>query len=123
MNLRTLLVISCLSAGIVNATAQTTAVKPVVAHQSDSLRVYAGTYAFTSGSPISTFTITVKDGSLYGDAGMGENKLIKQDKADQFKSTSSYGSIITFVRDAATKAITGLTLAAQGQELSATKAK
>ncbi|MBO0951123.1 DUF3471 domain-containing protein [Fibrella forsythiae] len=123
MNLRTLLIISFLSAGMINASAQTTTPTPATANQSDSLRVYAGTYTFSGGSPISTFTITVKDGFLYGDAGMGENKLIKQAQADQFKSTSSYGSIITFIRDAATKAVTGLTLAAQGQELSATKAK
>ena len=88
-----------------------------------SLDDYAGTYAFESGSPLGTYTVTVKDGSLYGDAGMGNYKLVKQPAADQFQSTSSYGSIITFSRDKMTNAITGLTLAAQGQELSATKSK
>ena len=88
-----------------------------------NLAVYAGTYTFASGSPISNYTVTVKDGSLYGDAGMGTFKLVKQPKADTFQSTSSYGSMITFVRDAATKLVKSLTLAAQGQELSAAKDK
>ncbi|MBO0939120.1 DUF3471 domain-containing protein [Fibrella sp. HMF5335] len=88
-----------------------------------NLAAYAGTYTFASGSPISSYTVVVKDGSLSGDAGMGNFKLVKQPKADTFQSTSSYGSIITFIRDATTKAVTGLTLAAQGQELSAVKEK
>lgn len=129
MNKRILLTI-CLFVGItLVATAQTTAPAATTASQSsapsaDALRAYVGTYTFASGSPLSTYTITVKDGELYGDAGMGEAyKLVKQDKADQYKSTSSYGSIITFQREAATKAITALTLAVQGQELVATKGK
>lgn len=86
-----------------------------------NLTAYAGTYTFASGSPLSTYTVTVKDGSLNGDAGMGNYKLVKQPKADTFQSTSSYGSMITFLRDATTKKVTGLTLAAQGRELSAVK--
>ncbi|WP_375445341.1 DUF3471 domain-containing protein [uncultured Fibrella sp.] len=129
MNKRILLTLSLFLGITVVAAAQTTAPATTTTSQSsapsaDALRAYAGTYTFAGGSPLSTYTITVKDGDLYGDAGMGEAyKLVKQDKADQFKSTSSYGSMITFQRDAATKAITGLTLAAQGQELAATKAK
>ena len=88
-----------------------------------NLTVYTGSYTFASGSPISNYTVTVKDGSLFGDGGMGNYKLVKQPKADTFQSTSSYGSIITFVRDAATKLVKGLTLAAQGQEISAVKEK
>lgn len=84
---------------------------------------YAGTYTFAAGSPLSTYTVTIKDGDVYGDAGMGNFNLVKQAKADQYQSTSSYGSIITFTRDASTKAVTGLTLAVQGQEISATKDK
>jgi hypothetical protein len=102
--------------------AQTTTT-PVVATAITNLTEYAGKYSFSSGSPLSTYAVTVKDGALHGDAGMGTYKLNKLDKADQFQSTSSYGSIITFTRDATTKAITGLTLAAQGQELTATKDK
>lgn len=88
-----------------------------------NLRDYVGTYTFESGSPLSTYTITVKADELYGDAGMGTYKLLKQESADQYKSTSSYGSVITFTRDATTKQVTGLSLAAQGQQLSATKNK
>lgn len=100
--------------------AQTTATAPT---DTTNLAVYAGTYTFASGSPISTYTVTVKESSLNGDAGMGNYKLVKQPKTDTFQSTSSYGSIITFLRDAATKKVTGLTIAAQGQEFSAVKKK
>lgn len=104
----------------IHSVAQTTAKAPT---DTTNLAVYAGTYTFASGSPISNYTITVKDGSLYGDAGMGNYKLNKQPKADTFQSTSSYGSMITFIRDATTKLVTSLTLAAQGQELSGIKDK
>ncbi|MEZ0607496.1 DUF3471 domain-containing protein [Fibrella sp. WM1] len=115
----------CLFALTTAAVAQTSTTAPSAATSatSESLRDYAGTYTFASGSPISNYTITVKDGELYGDAGMGTYKLIKQDAVDQYKSTSSYGSIISFVRDASTKQVTGLSLAAQGQQLNATKDK
>ena len=105
--------------------AQTTAAPATAPAPTDTtnLAVYAGSYTFASGSPISNYAVTVKDGSLYGDAGMGNFKLVKQPKANTFQSTSSYGSMITFVRDATTKLVTGLTLAAQGQEISATKDK
>ena len=104
--------------------AQTTAsTSTTVAASSATMAEYAGTYTFAAGSPVSTYSVTIKDGDVYGDAGMGNYKLIKQAKADQYQSTSSYGSIITFTRDANTKAVTGLTLAAQGQEITATKDK
>lgn len=81
-----------------------------------SLSAYTGVYTFNSGSPIQKFTVSTEKGVLYGEAdGFGRNKLVKQAKADTYQSTSSYGSIITFVRDA--KVVTGLTLAAQGAEL------
>lgn len=127
MNRYALLTVGVLALSTSTLYAQTT--KPSTttatasAMQPAALQEYAGTYTFADGSPLSTYTITVKDGSLVGDAGMGEYKLLKQDAADQFKSTSSYGSIITFQRDASTKAVTGLTLAAQGQELLAKKGK
>ena len=90
----------------------------------DSLAAYAGTYSFESGSPVNTFTVTIKDNELHGEAdGNGTNKLLKQAAADTFKSTSSYGSIITFVRDATTKAVTGFSLLAQGTELQAKREK
>ncbi len=91
---------------------------------STNLMNYAGSYTFATGSPVQKFTVSVDKGELYGEADTyGKNKLIKQAKADTYQSTSSYGSLITFVRDATTKAITSLTLAAQGTELSAKKDK
>ena len=97
------------------ATAQTPAV--------DSLTAYAGTYSFDSGSPLNKFVVTVDKNELYGDADSnGANKLLRQTTDDTFKSTSSYGSIITFTRDA-TKAVTGVTLSVQGTELRATRDK
>lgn len=116
----TLLTLTCLLALTIAAYAQKVATAPSV--DSTLLKTYAGSYTFSSGSPVQKFTITTEKGDLFGEAdGYGKNKLIKQDKADTFQSTSSYGSIITFVRDAATKAITGLTLAIQGTELTAKK--
>ncbi|GAB3557212.1 DUF3471 domain-containing protein [Spirosoma fluminis] len=88
----------------------------------DSTKAYTGAYTFASGSPIQKFTVTSEKGDLYGEAdSYGKNKLLKQAKADTYQSTSSYGSVITFRRDATTKAITGLTMAVQGNELSAKK--
>ncbi|MBD2702401.1 DUF3471 domain-containing protein [Spirosoma sp. BT702] len=90
----------------------------------DSLMAYSGSYTFASGSPIQKFTVTSDKGELFGEAdSYGKNKLLKQPKADTYKSTSSYGSVITFTRDAATKSVTGFTMAIEGNELSAKKDK
>jgi hypothetical protein len=105
------------------AQTQTQPAVPVVASaDSANLNAYAGTYTFPSGSPIQKFTVSTEKGELYGEADtFGKNKLVKQAKADTYQSTSSYGSMITFVKDVANKAITGLTLSAQGTELVAKK--
>lgn len=121
--LTTGLLTGLLTVAAVTANAQTTPA-PATAPSADStnLSAYAGSYTFGSGSPVQKFTVSTEKGELYGEAdSFGKNKLVKQTKADTYQSTSSYGSIITFVRDTATKAITGLTLAAQGTELSAKK--
>lgn len=111
-----LLVVASLLAVVSTANAQTASA------DSANLKAYAGSYSFASGSPLQKFTVTSDKGELYGEAdSYGKNKLVKQAKADTYQSTSSYGSIITFVRDAATKAITSLTMAVQGTELSAKK--
>jgi len=117
------LLIGLCTIGAATAYAQTATPTATTAAAPITLNEYAGTYTFDTGSPISTYTVTVTEGNLNGDAGMGAHKLVKLEKADQFQSTSSYGSIITFRRDAATKAITGLTLAVQGQEIVAKKGK
>lgn len=94
------------------------------AADSTTLKAYAGTYTFESGSPVQKYTISTEKGALYGEADtMGKNKLVKQDKADTFQSTSSYGSILTFQRDAAAKTVTGFSMAIQGSTLTATKDK
>ena len=125
MKLSVLVPACLLTFGSLTAVAQgsTTSTAVTATTDADILQAYAGTYNFADGSPVSTYSVTVKAGHLHGDAGMGDYKLVKQPKADQFQSTSSYGSVITFTRDAATKAVTGLTLSARGQELIATRAK
>jgi hypothetical protein len=90
-----------------------------------NLEDYAGMYTFTtSGSPVSAFHVTVKDGNLYGEAdSYGANKLLKQAEADKYVSTSSYGSTIIFLRNAESKKVNGLQLIIQGNTLEATKDK
>lgn len=112
------------TAAAVTVNAQTTTA-PAAAPAADStnLSAYAGAYTFESGSPVQKFTVSAEKGDLYGEAdNLGKNKLVKQSKADTYQSTSSYGSMITFERDA-TKAVTGLTLSAQGTTISAKKEK
>ena len=93
-----------------------------VAADSSTLSAYVGTYTFASGSPVQKMSVTVDKGKLYGEAdGFGKNELLKQEQANTYKSTSSYGSIITFLRDAANKAVTGFTMAVQGTDLTARK--
>ena len=113
-------------AGVTTSKAQTAqpATVPTPSADSTNLNAYVGVYSFNSGSPVEKFTISTEKGELFGEAdSFGKNKLVKQAKADTYQSTSSYGSIITFVRDANAnaKAVTGLTLAAQGTELVAKK--
>ncbi|MBN8825279.1 MULTISPECIES: DUF3471 domain-containing protein [unclassified Spirosoma] len=112
----TLLVGIALVALATPSNAQTTVADSV------ALKPYTGSYTFESGSPIQKFTLTADKGELYGEAdSYGKNKLLKQDKADTFKSTSSYGSVITFIWDAATKAVTGFSMAIEGSTLTAKK--
>ena len=119
-----LLLTAAVTANAQTKPATTTATTMTTASSADTtnLSAYAGSYSFASGSPVQKFTVSAEKGDLYGEAdSYGKNKLVKQAKSDTYQSTSSYGSIITFVRDAATKAITGLTLAVQGTELAAKK--
>lgn len=111
-----LLLVGCLLAIASAAKAQ------MASADSTTLKAYTGSYTFPSGSPLQKYVITADKGELFGEAdSYGKNKLVKQTKADTFQSTSSYGSMITFVRDAATKAVTSLSIAAQGTELTAKK--
>ena len=88
----------------------------------DSLSEYVGTYKMKDNSYFSAYKITLKEGALFGEADEnGANKLLKQDKPDTFKSTSQYGSIITFKRNPETKKVTGLSLLIQDTEMLADK--
>lgn len=110
----------------VPAFAQTTASSTPAASApaAANLKEYAGNYTFADGSPVAKFTVLEKDGEIFGEAdSYGSNKLVKQSEADTYQSTSSYGSIIVFQRDPTTKAVTGLILKVQGQEVAAKKDK
>lgn len=102
------------------APAVSTSAASTSATDSTALKSYVGSYTFSSGSPVQKFTVTTDKGELFGAADdYGKNKLLRQAKADTYLSTSSYGSTITFSRDATTQAVTGLTLTIQGTDLSA----
>ncbi|WP_080239790.1 DUF3471 domain-containing protein [Spirosoma rigui] len=116
------LLLVAITSGVMAQTQNQPAVPVVATADSANLNAYTGTYTFPSGSPIQKFTVSTEKGELYGEADtFGKNKLVKQAKADTYQSTSSYGSMITFVKDVANKTITGLTLSAQGTELVAKK--
>jgi len=118
----TLLVFICLVMAGSKVNAQSATASVTVTGDSARLKSYVGSYTFGSGSPVQKFTVTVENGTLFGEAdSFGKNKLIKQAKENTYQSTSSYGSMITFVWDTTTKAVTGLTLSAQGTELTAKK--
>lgn len=88
---------------------------------SDSLKQYVGSYKMKGESPFAIYAVTFADGSILGEAdSYGANKLVKKDGADKFQSTSSYGSIITFTRNA-DKKVNGLKMEIQGTEIFADK--
>ena len=84
-----------------------------------NLNDYAGKYKFTEG--FAEASLEVKDGSLYAEIdSYGQNKINKQDAVDTFKSTSSYGTVFIFKRNAEGK-VTGVKLQLMGQEVSGEK--
>lgn len=88
------------------------------------LKAYAGKYTFSQNDTFKHFTITLENGDLYGAVDeYPKNKLVKQATAETFKSTSEYGSVFTFTRDAATKLVTGFKIQIMGNEVTATKDK
>jgi hypothetical protein len=65
--------------------------------------------------------VTEKEGFLYAELdSYGNNKLLKEPQEDTFKSTSSYGTIFIFKRDANKKVI-GVMLKLMDQEVSGVK--
>lgn len=83
----------------------------------DPLEAYVGHYKMIDNAYFKVFKISIKEGSLYGEADEnGANKLLKQEQVDTFKSTSQYGSVIKFKRNADNRVI-GLTLNLQDNEM------
>ncbi len=100
----------------------TGAIAQTTTADSAALKAYVGTYTFGTDSPVRKYVVTLNKGDLLGQADdMASHKLVKKEGNDTYQSTSSYGSVITFIRDAGTKGITGFTMAVQGTELSAKK--
>ena len=89
--------------------------------QTDSLKQYVGNYKMKGDAPFQSYSITFSENAISGEAdSYGANKLVKQAGVDKFQSTSSYGSIITFVRNA-DKKVVGLKMEIQGSEILADK--
>ena len=87
----------------------------------DSLKQYVGNYVFKDGSPVSTYKVTLEGDVIMGEAdSFGANKLLKQSGVDTYKSTSSYGSVFTFIRNA-DKKVVGFKMVIQGNDLFADK--
>jgi hypothetical protein len=120
--MKTLTSVLLLSIGLLLMSLIQTTPLPTIYASDDSLSEYVGTYKMKDNGYFSEFKITLKEGFLYGEADQnGANKLLKQEKADTFKSTSQYGSIITFKRNAETKKVIGLSLLIQDTEMNADK--
>ncbi len=84
-----------------------------------NLTEYTGIYKFSE--TFSQANVEAKDGFLFGEVdSYGSNKLLPQTDADTFKSTSSYGTVFVFQRDA-NKKIIALTLKLMGQEITGDK--
>lgn len=125
MKTSALILLACvLMATVSQSFASSNPSRLVVRADSVDLKQYVGSYKFGDGIPLAKFVVKLENGSLYGEADTnGSNKLLPQAEKDTFKSTSSYGSIIVFQRDATTKAVTGLILKIMDQAVPATKEK
>lgn len=123
--MKKLLLLVCISATAFPVfSAEKTAFRRSVVQQADSteLKSYAGTYTFAQNDNFKQFVITVENGELFGAVDTyPKNKLVRQPAADTFKSTSEYGSVFTFIRDAATKVVSGFKMQIMGNEITATK--
>lgn len=88
--------------------------------QGTGVEEYAGIYKIKDG-PLSTVTVSTESGKLFAEVdSYGKNEILKQDKADTFKSTSSYGTVYTFQRNA-DKKVVSVKIALMEQELVAEK--
>lgn len=99
-----------------SVSAQTTAIKDTAAVNLDD---YTGIYKMASF--FKEAVLEVKGGELFAELdSYGSNKLLKEAAKDVFKSTSSYGTIFTFNRNAEGKII-GVKLALMDQEATGEK--
>jgi hypothetical protein len=117
-----ILIALCISA-YTSISAKTTPIKkPIFQKQivADSLDEFVGDYKMKEY--FAAYKVTKDGGFLYGEAdSYGNNKLLKQKEADTYVSTSSYGTTIVFIRDPATKKVTGIKMLLQGNEVVGTK--
>ena len=94
---------------------------PKAQKDSVNLAEYAGIYKFKE--QFQQVTIELKDGSLFAEVdSYGSNKINKQKEDDTFLSTSSYGTIYVFQRNA-DKKIVAVKLKLMGQEIVGEKEK
>lgn len=106
--------------GIFSLQAQTTTAKDTAA-TAVNLQDYAGTYKMAEF--FTTATLEVKNGELFAELDAhGSNKLLKEAAKDVFKSTSSYGTIFMFKRNAEGKVVS-VKLELMGQEVTGEKEK
>ena len=92
---------------------------PAAAKDSINLTEYVGVYKYSE--MLNQAAVTLKDGFLVGEVdSYGSYKLLPQKEADTFQSTSSYGTVYVFQRDAAKKVV-ALKLQLMGQELVGSK--
>jgi hypothetical protein len=105
----------------VAAFAQTTAPALTAAPATSPLNEFAGIYVFDN-----TFTsviVVIKEGNLWAEVDQfGQNKLLPTDNSDKFQSTSSYGTVFTFLRDD-DKKVVKVRLELMGQEIVGIKKK
>jgi hypothetical protein len=116
MKMKNVFLILFLTLGIGALSAQTTAAKDTV---NVNLKDFEGVYKFKE-----TFekgVVELKGGELFAEIdSYGSNKLLKEAGKDTYKSTSSYGTVFMFQRNAEGKVV-GVKLALMGQELAGDK--
>jgi Domain of unknown function (DUF3471) len=84
-----------------------------------NLTDYVGKYTFSEF--FKQGKLEIKNDELYAELDeYGSNKILKEAGKDTFKSTSSYGTIYTFIRNAEGKVI-GVKLELMGQEVTGNK--
>jgi predicted amidohydrolase len=111
----------CMAGLAAFAQTQSATTTQATAADTEALKAYAGRYTFSEN--FQQCTVVIKDGSLYAEVDQnGQNKLIAQKEPDKFQSTSSYGTIFTFRRNA-DKVVTSVKLELMGQEIIGEKAK